>query len=254
VLGTRLAILSSLPHLKLIVIDEEHDPSYKQQEGLRYSARDLAVWRAWQLQIPSCWAPPRRRWKAGTTRSRAATASWNCASAPCRTPCCPVKLIDMERDKPQDGLTSRWWQHAAAHGARRAVAAVPQPARLCARDLLRVLRLDQQLHALHLVHGAAPARAPAALPPLQPGDAHPRHCPIAATSICSRWDAARSGWKRLAATVPDARILRIDADSTRKGSAQAAFDTVHRGEVDILIGTQMVAKGHDFKSSRWSAS
>jgi primosomal protein N' (replication factor Y) len=47
---------------------------------------------------------------------------------------------------------------------------------------------------------------------------------------------------------PEARILRIDADSTRKkGSAQAAFDTVHRGEVDILIGTQMVAKGHDFK-------
>ncbi|MGC7960552.1 primosomal protein N', partial [Salmonella enterica] len=49
VLGTRLAILSSLPSLKLIVIDEEHDPSYKQQEGLRYSARDLAVWRAHQL-------------------------------------------------------------------------------------------------------------------------------------------------------------------------------------------------------------
>ena len=48
---------------------------------------------------------------------------------------------------------------------------------------------------------------------------------------------------------PDARVLRIDADSTRrKGSAQAAFDTVHRGEVDILIGTQMVAKGHDFKN------
>src|SRR5207237_10349339 len=51
VLGTRLAILASLPNLKLIVIDEEHDPSYKQQEGLRYSARDLAVWRAWQLGI-----------------------------------------------------------------------------------------------------------------------------------------------------------------------------------------------------------
>ncbi|MBC7452572.1 MAG: DEAD/DEAH box helicase, partial [Massilia sp.] len=52
VLGTRLAILASLPHLQLIVIDEEHDPSYKQQEGLRYSARDLAVWRARQLAIP----------------------------------------------------------------------------------------------------------------------------------------------------------------------------------------------------------
>ena len=52
----------------------------------------------------------------------------------------------------------------------------------------------------------------------------------------------------LAAMFPQARILRIDADSTRKkGSAQEAFDTVHRGEVDILIGTQMVAKGHDFQ-------
>src|SRR5690606_18895722 len=52
VLGTRLAILASMPHLRLIIIDEEHDPSYKQQEGLRYSARDLAVWRAHQLNIP----------------------------------------------------------------------------------------------------------------------------------------------------------------------------------------------------------
>ena len=52
ILGTRLAILASLPQLRLIVVDEEHDPSYKQQEGLRYSARDLAVWRARQLGIP----------------------------------------------------------------------------------------------------------------------------------------------------------------------------------------------------------
>lgn len=53
----------------------------------------------------------------------------------------------------------------------------------------------------------------------------------------------------LQSLLPEARLLRIDADSTRrKGSAQAAFDSVHRGEVDILIGTQMVAKGHDFKN------
>ena len=52
ILGTRLALLGSYPHLKLIIVDEEHDPSYKQQEGLRYSARDLAVWRARQLEIP----------------------------------------------------------------------------------------------------------------------------------------------------------------------------------------------------------
>ena len=69
-------------------------------------------------------------------------------------------------------------------------------------------------------------------------------------STCNRWGAARNGWRRACSCIfPEARITRIDADSTRKkGSAQAAFDTVHRGEVDILIGTQMVAKGHDFKN------
>jgi primosomal protein N' (replication factor Y) len=77
----------------------------------------------------------------------------------------------------------------------------------------------------------------------------PRHCPT-----CGNVDLQPLGRgtqrveEGLQALFPEARVLRIDADSTRKkGSAQEAFDTVHRGEVDILIGTQMVAKGHDFK-------
>ncbi len=78
----------------------------------------------------------------------------------------------------------------------------------------------------------------------------PRHCPT-----CGNVDLQPLGRgtqrveEGLQLMFPEARILRIDADSTRrKGSAQAAFDSVHRGEVDILIGTQMVAKGHDFKN------
>lgn len=72
----------------------------------------------------------------------------------------------------------------------------------------------------------------------------------AAMLISNRWGAARNASKKACnCSFPDARLLRIDADSTRrKGSAQAAFESVHRGEVDILIGTQMVGKGHDFQN------
>jgi primosomal protein N' (replication factor Y) len=77
----------------------------------------------------------------------------------------------------------------------------------------------------------------------------PRHCPdcgnVDLQPLGRGTQRVEEGLQQL---FPEARILRIDADSTRKkGSAQEAFDSVHRGEVDILIGTQMVAKGHDFK-------
>jgi primosomal protein N' (replication factor Y) len=78
----------------------------------------------------------------------------------------------------------------------------------------------------------------------------PRHCPT-----CGNIDLQPLGRgtqrieESLQELFPQARVLRIDADSTRrKGSAQEAFDSVHRQEVDILVGTQMVAKGHDFKN------
>jgi primosomal protein N' (replication factor Y) len=107
VLGTRLAVLASLPHLKLIVIDEEHDPSYKQQEGLRYSARDLAVWRAHQLQIPvvlGSATPSLESWQhAQSGRYRKLELRQRAV----RDAVLPkVGVIDMERDKPAEGLTS----------------------------------------------------------------------------------------------------------------------------------------------------
>ena len=251
VLGTRLAILSSLPNLQLIVIDEEHDPSYKQQEGLRYSARDLAVWRAHQLGIPivlGSATPSLESWHHARTgryrrldlRERAVRA----AVLP------TVRLINMERDRPRDGLTG---------------------------DLLAALRLrlergEQSLLFLNR-RGYAPViccdacgwisnctRCTAFMVLHKPENrlrCHhcslelriPRSCPT-----CGNVDLQPLGRgtqrveEGLQAMFPEARILRIDADSTRlKGSAQVAFDSVHRGEVDILIGTQMVAKGHDFK-------
>jgi primosomal protein N' (replication factor Y) len=251
VLGTRLAILASMPQLKLIVIDEEHDPSYKQQEGLRYSARDLAVWRAWQLRIPivlGSATPSLESWHhAQSGRYR----KLELRERAVRDAVLPrVKLLDMERDKPKDGLTSH----------------------LIAALRLRMERGEQSLLFLNR-RGYAPViscescgwvsnctRCTSFMVLHKPENrlrCHhcslelriPRHCPT-----CGNVDLQPLGRgtqrveEGLQQLFPEARILRIDADSTRrKGSAQEAFDTVHRGEVDILIGTQMVAKGHDFK-------
>jgi primosomal protein N' (replication factor Y) len=251
VLGTRLAILASLPHLKLIVIDEEHDPSYKQQEGLRYSARDLAVWRARQLAIPivlGSATPSLETWHhAGSGRYR----KLELRERAVRDAVLPrVRLLDMERERPRDGLTP---QLVAALKARlergeqsllflnrRGYAPVISCDACgwvseCTRCTSYMV-LHRPEHRLRCHHCSLELRIP-------------RSCPT-----CGNVDLQPLGRgtqrveEGLQLMFPEARILRIDADSTRrKGSAQAAFDTVHRGEVDILVGTQMVAKGHDFK-------
>ena len=251
VLGTRLAILASLPQLKLIVIDEEHDPSYKQQEGLRYSARDLAVWRARQLAIPivlGSATPSLETWHhAGSGRYR----KLELRERAVRDAVLPrVKLLDMERDRPRDGLTAQL------------VAALKQRMERGEQSLLFLNRrgyapvicceacgwisnctrctsfmvLHKPEHRLRCHHCSLELRIPRACPTCGNVDLQP---------LGRGTQRVEEGLQLL---FPEARILRIDADSTRrKGSAQAAFDTVHRGEVDILIGTQMVAKGHDFK-------
>ena len=251
VLGTRLAILSSLPNLKLIVIDEEHDPSYKQQEGLRYSARDLAVWRAHQLGIPivlGSATPSLESWhhaKSGRYRRL------DLRERAVRDAVLPtVRLVDMERDRPRDGLTSgvlaalrsrlEKGEQSLLFLNRRGYAPV-----ICCdacgwisncTRCTAFMVLHKPENRLRCHHCSLELRIP-------------RSCPT-----CGNVDLQPLGRgtqrveEGLQAMFPEARILRIDADSTRlKGSAQAAFDSVHRGEVDILIGTQMVAKCHDFK-------
>jgi primosomal protein N' (replication factor Y) len=252
ILGTRLAVLASLPHLRLIVIDEEHDPSYKQQEGLRYSARDLAVWRAHQLGIPvvlGSATPSIETWQhalAGRyTRITLSERAVSHAVLP------KVQLIDLERDKPGEGLTSTLvtalktrlekGEQSLLFLNRRGYAPVlscdacgwiSDCPRCTAHMVLHKSERRLRCHhcSLELVI--------------------PKSCPD-----CGNVDIQPLGRgtqrieESLQVQFPTARILRIDADSTRlKGQAQAAFDAVHRGEVDILIGTQMVAKGHDFKN------
>ena len=252
VLGTRLSILASLPALKLIVIDEEHDPSYKQQEGLRYSARDLAVWRAHQLGIPivlGSATPSLESWHHAHSGRYRKLELRERAVPDAVLP--RVKLLDMERDKPKDGLTS----HLVAALRQRMERGEQSLLFLNRRGYAPVLCCEacgwisnctrctafMVLHKperrLRCHHCSLELRIPRACPTCGNVDVQP---------LGRGTQRVEEGLQLL---FPQARILRIDADSTRlKGSAQAAFDTVHRGDVDILIGTQMVAKGHDFKT------
>lgn len=250
VLGTRLAILSSMPHLKLIVVDEEHDPSYKQQEGLRYSARDLAVWRARQLDIPivlGSATPSLESWQHVQTRRYRKLELKERAVQQAVLP--KIGLVDVERDKPSGGITAalmralklrleRGEQSLLFLNRRGYAPVIACDACGWISNCIRctafmvVHKLDRLLRCHHC---GLEQRIP-------------RACPT-----CGNIDLQPLGRgtqrieENLQTLFPDARILRIDADSTRlKGSAQTAFDAVHRGEVDILIGTQMVAKGHDF--------
>jgi primosomal protein N' (replication factor Y) (superfamily II helicase) len=256
VLGTRLAVLASLPRLAMLVVDEEHDPAYKQQEGLRYSARDLAVWRAKQLGVPvvlgSATPSLESWWQAEQGRYTRLTLSRR-AVADAVLPA--IRLIDLEEERRRgrasfEGLSGplvaamkarlergeqslvflnrRGYAPTLACDACGWVAGCPR----CSAYVV----LHKPERALRCHHCGWESRIP-------------RSCPE-----CGNVDIAPMGRgtqrieEALASAVPGARVLRIDADSTRrKGSAQALFSDVHAGDVDILVGTQMIAKGHDFQ-------
>ena len=263
VLGTRMAVFASLPRLGLIVVDEEHDPSYKQQEGARYSARDLAVWRGRHEQVPvllGSATPSLESWynagpvEAGGGRYRRLVMPSRIGGG--HLPA--VRLVDLSRIAAQFGKQALR-QHPLA------------PPLL---DALRE-RLDRGEQSLVLLNrrGYAPVLHctncgwKSACPHCSAWRVFHKldrtlrchHCGITervmrACPDCGDPDIQPMGRgterleEQLADLLPGARIGRIDADSTRtKGSLESQLAQVHAGEVDVLVGTQMVAKGHDFR-------
>lgn len=252
VLGTRLAVFAPLPDIALIVVDEEHDPSYKQQEGLRYSARDLAVWRARHesaVVVLGSATPSLESWhkaQRGDYRLLSLPDRATRASLP------TVQLIDTRRLQLNKGVapqliqaieqTLSKGQQVLIYLNRRGYAPV-----LHCESCGWVSQCDQ-CTAFSVVHRAQGYRM----------RLHCHHCgsqspaPVACP-VCGDQDLQPMGRgtqrleEHLGQLFPEARLARIDADTTRKkGSAQQLFDQVHDGDVDILVGTQMVSKGHDF--------
>ncbi|MFO1193854.1 MAG: primosomal protein N' [Rhodoferax sp.] len=263
VLGTRMAVFASVPQLRLIVVDEEHDPSYKQQEGARYSARDLAVYRGQQegvRVILGSATPSLETWHH--SRPAAEGGRYQRLHMPSRigeqAQLPLVRRVDMN------------------HQPRRAVFAPP----LLEAIRERVARGEQSLVFLNR-RGYAPVlqctacdwksdcphcsayrvfhKIDRSLRCHHCGytEPVPRACPE-----CGNLDILPVGrgteqlQEQLAGLLGDlqrpdgtpVRVGRIDADSTRQqGSLQTQLAQVHAGEVDVLVGTQMVAKGHDFR-------
>ena len=265
VLGTRLAVLASLPHLKLIVVDEEHDPSYKQQEGARYSARDLAVYRG-QLQhaqvILGSATPSLESWHHSRTAiSGEAAPRYIRLSMPSRVGSASLpqlRRVDMGQ-QPRKTLVS-----APLLAAMRE--------RITKREQVLVL-LNRRGYApvLHCHACDWKSECPhcSAYRVFHKSDRSLRchHCSLTqpvprACPACGNQDigALGHGTERIEEHLaellhdmqrPDGlplRIARIDADSTRgKGELVRQLAEVHDGDVDLLVGTQMVAKGHDFR-------
>lgn len=252
VLGTRLAVFTPMPDLGLIVVDEEHDSSFKQQDGMRYSARDVAVFRASERGVPivlGSATPSLESWANATEeghRYRLLTLQKR-AVENARLPA--VQRIDSRSEKLQDGLSGALLmaiekrllrgEQSLVFLNRRGYAPVLACAacgwisrcQRCAANL--VLHLADGRLRCH--HCGFESRVP-------------KHCPS-----CGNQDIHPfgRGTQRLEETLalrfPTARILRVDRDSAKSRKQwEALVAKIHDGEADILVGTQMLAKGHDF--------
>ena len=257
VLGTRLSVFAPLPRLGLIVVDEEHDPSYKQQEGARYSARDLAVYRAHLERVPvilGSATPSLESWQRAEPgpQQRYQRLPLDARVGGGALP--RVRLFDM-------GVLPRT-QGQAPVFAPLVLASLQD--RL-ARGEQSLVFLNRRGYApvLHCADCGWKSGCPhcSAWRVFHKGERTLRchHCGFTervprACPDCGNLDIAPIGRgtekleEQLAELLPGARIARLDADTARgKGQLESRLAAVHAGDVDVLVGTQMVTKGHDFR-------
>jgi len=248
-IGTRSALFTPLPRLGLIILDEEHDLSFKQQDSFRYNARDLAIVRAQKAGIPIVLgsATPSLESLHNVAQQRSQMLSLPERAGDAQLP--TLRLLDIRHQKLEQGLSaqllSRVQQHLDANGQvllflnRRGFAPV-----LMCHDCgwhARCLRCDAHLTVHHgqqqlRCHHCGSQRR-----------INPR-CPDCNSESLHFMGAGTERVEEVLNTrFPDVRVLRIDRDSTRrKGSLDNMLDEIQRGEPVILVGTQMLAKGHHF--------
>ncbi|MCW7539537.1 primosomal protein N' [Aquabacterium sp. A7-Y] len=254
VLGTRMAVFASLPRPGLIVVDEEHDPSYKSQEGARYSARDLAIYRG-KLEganvLLGSATPSLESWHQAE-RGRYLRLDMPTRVGGGLLP--QVRFVDMNH-VPRDAAYNAALSPALVAALQQRLGRGEQSLVLLNRrgysPVLQCLECGWKSGCPHCSAWRVFHRVDRSLRCHHCGYAErvPRACPE-----CGNPDIQPVGRgterleEQLAQALPEARVARIDADTTRlKGTLEAQLASVHAGEVDVLVGTQMVAKGHDFR-------
>jgi primosomal protein N' (replication factor Y) (superfamily II helicase) len=248
VVGTRSAVFVPLKNPGLIVVDEEHDSSFKQQEGLRYSARDLAVARAKELDIPVILgsATPSletlQRCVAGMYRRLVLPVRAGSAAPPL------LRLVDLNRHPPAEGLSlpvvDAMRRHLDEDGQvlvflnRRGFA----PTLICQScgGIAECNRCDARM----TVHSRSNRLMCHHCGATRPLDATCRACGNPVRPLGHGTERLEDA---LQLHFPAEQVMRVDSDSTRqKGSLDRALEMAASGDTGILVGTQILSKGHHF--------
>lgn len=263
VLGTRLAVFASMPRLGWIGVDEEHDPSYKQQDGARHSARDLAIWRAHAEGVPvllGSATPSLESWHNAHPQGNL-PARHRLLELPQRIGAGPLPQVQLLDLKAVEARHGRQLLHQQAIAPELIELIRQRHAQ--GEQTLVLLNRRGYAPVLHCPSCGWKSDCPhcTAWRVFHKSDRSLRchHCGLSepvmrACPECGDPDIQPLGRgterleEQLAALLPGLRVGRIDADSTRQvGSLERQLAEVHAGEIDVLVGTQMVAKGHDFR-------
>ncbi len=260
ILGTRLSIFAPAKKIKAIVIDEEHDYSYKQQDGLRYNARDLAIWRASELKVPivlTSATPSSETWQK-VLQKKISLLTLN-KKAKDGASLSNLSLINMDIERKNKkinayGITEKLNEvitrtkknnkQTLIYINRRGYAPIlycktcswKSTCKKCSAWMVVHKKIGSNRRVLQCHHCGSNQYIPLSCPK------------------CGNQDLETLGMgtqkieEFLKDTYPEIDTIRIDSDSTKtKGSAEALFKKIHAGDPLIIIGTQMIIKGHDFQ-------
>ncbi|HEY9036274.1 MAG TPA: primosomal protein N' [Pseudomonadales bacterium] len=249
VIGTRSAIFMPLPDIGIVVVDEEHDAAFKQQDGFRYNARDIAIKRAFDKGIPVILgsATP-----STESLSRALDGHYRHLLLPERAGLAAPpnwQLIDMRKQAPQEGLSTALIE-AVRHTLQQGRQALVFINRRGYAPTLCCLDCGWQAQCPHCSVRMTLHNRPTGLHCHHCGhqNARPSHCPscqgVQLAAVGAGTQRSEEALKQL---FPEFPVLRIDRDSTRNPQTLTkTLARIHAGEPCILVGTQMLAKGHHF--------